>query len=81
MLKSKVQINDKCQNSNLFEFLVLIFEIWISFDILILTFELPPLGDYLNFRVLIATSPRMMPMIQNRTMILGSAQPFNSKWW
>ena len=65
---------------NPFCIVVLIFEIWISFDIWILTFELSPLGDYLNFSVLIATSPRMMPMIQNRTMIFGSAQPFNSKW-
>ena len=49
------------------------------FGILVSAFELPPLGDYLSFSVLIAISPRMIPMIQNRTMIFGSAQPFNSK--
>jgi hypothetical protein len=31
------------------------------------------------FSVEIATSARMMVMIQNRTMIFGSATPFNSK--
>ena len=35
--------------------------------------------SYLSFSVLMATRPRMMPMIQNRTMIFGSAQPFSSK--
>jgi len=35
---------------------------------------------YLNFNVPMATNPRIMAMIQNRTMIFGSAQPFNSKW-
>jgi len=34
---------------------------------------------YLNFRVLMAISARAMAMIQNRTMTLGSGQPFNSK--
>jgi hypothetical protein len=36
---------------------------------------------YLIFSVLMAIRPRIMPMIQNRTIIFGSAQPFNSKWW
>ena len=33
------------------------------------------------FSVLIASSARMIDMIQNRTMTLGSAHPFSSKWW
>ena len=35
--------------------------------------------NYLNFNVLMARSARAMAMIQNRTMTLGSGQPFNSK--
>ena len=37
--------------------------------------------NYLIFSVLIAIRPRIRPMIQKRTIIFGSAQPFNSKWW
>jgi hypothetical protein len=37
------------------------------------------LGDQRIFSVEIATSARMMVMIQNRTMIFGSATPFSSK--
>ena len=33
------------------------------------------------FSVLIASSARMIEMIQNRTMIFGSAHPCSSKWW
>src|SRR6266702_3591768 len=37
-------------------------------------------NTYLIFRVEIATSARMMLIIQKRTMIFGSATPFSSKW-
>ena len=36
---------------------------------------------YRSFNVEIATSASMIVMIQNRTMIFGSATPFSSKWW
>ena len=34
--------------------------------------------NYLNFKVLIATKAKMPAMIQNLTIILGSAHPFSS---
>ena len=36
---------------------------------------------YRNFKAPNDTSPRMMAMIQKRTMTLGSGQPISSKWW
>ncbi len=36
---------------------------------------------YLSLSEASATSASMMDMIQKRTMIFGSAQPFSSKWW
>jgi hypothetical protein len=35
---------------------------------------------HLIFNVEIATSAKIRVIIQNRTMIFGSATPFNSKW-
>ena len=40
----------------------------------------PVMEDYLSFNVLIATSPRMIAMIQNLTITFGSTHPFSSKW-
>ena len=38
------------------------------------------LKSYLIFKVEIATSARIILIIQKRTMIFGSATPFSSKW-
>ena len=40
----------------------------------------PLRGAYRSFRLERATSASRMEMIQKRTMIFGSAQPFFSKW-
>ena len=36
---------------------------------------------HLNLMLARAIRLSMIAMIQKRTMILGSAHPFNSKWW
>ncbi len=36
---------------------------------------------YLSFSVLMARSPSIIDMIQKRTTIFSSFQPFSSKWW